>query len=630
MRFRVPAAVLFTAAAVCFLTGITAQAADGDMQGWVTENDRRYYYDESGSPLTGEQVIDGVPYLFAPNGAQQTGWQTVDGKRYFYDRGGEAQFGWISWRGGEYYIDPALGKQTGRTEADGGIYQLDAFGTLQVGWIRTENGNWCYAGESAMLASGETEIDGEPYLFDADSYLLTGWQTPSDGIRRFYDADQPAVARGFVTDSANGETCYVNDDLSLMTGLQEIDGWLYYFNDQGIMQSGFVTLGDDTYYFNPDGGEALRGIREIDGKTYAFDDKSCVRLTGLVEKGGMVRCFGEDGVMLTEEWYRDGEDSYYFTEDGLGANGNLTFDGDVYGFVKGKMLRNILAGSSAGVRWYGNDGKMRIGSAVINGDTYLFGEDGYMLTGWQETEEGRRWYAEDGKMATGPVTIDGEFIILGSDGLPVKGAYTAADGRQYYCKEAGVPVTGWYTADGKTCHYGENGVKTVSATVDGYVIDAKGTARTQNAVKADAVIKAAGTKPTDLFTQFVSKYRYSRIEKTRSYQVLKAAGWEKLLDYLFAENKGVCYYLAAGFDFVCQRAGLTTRIIHTNHDTGDHYWVQVLVDGKWQNYDPTYKARNNIGWNEIIKLGNYHVLGIVTVRYDDRGTLISEQYQENK
>ncbi|MBQ5334794.1 MAG: hypothetical protein J6Z45_02480 [Oscillospiraceae bacterium] len=630
MRLRVPAAVLFTAAAGCFLTGITAQAADGDRQGWVTEHDRRYYLDEEGNPLTGEQVIDGVPYLFAPNGAQQTGWQTVDGKRYFYGRDGEAQFGWINWRAGEYYVDPEQGKHTGRLSADGGIYLFDSYGTMQVNWIRTEDGKWCYAGESAMLASGETDIGGIPYLFDADNYLLTGWQTPSDGIRRFYGAETHSPETGFVTDPESGETSYVSDDFSLLTGLQEIEGRLYFFDEAGVMQTGFHEAGDSIYYFNPDGGEAMRGIREIDGKTYAFDDESYVRLTGLVEKSGVLRCFGEDGVMLTEAWYRGEEDSYYFDADGRGANGSRTLDGDIYAFSGGKMLRNIFTGSSEGVRWYGNDGKMRIGTAVINGSSYLFGEDGLMLTGWQETEEGMRWYAEDGKMASGPVTIDGEFIILADSGLRAKGAYTAPDGRQYYCKEPGVPVTGWFTADGKTCHYGEDGVKTVSKTVDGYIIDAGGTARTQNAVDADGIIKSAGTKPTDLFTKFVARFRYSRIEKTRTYQTLRAAGWEKLLDYLFAENKGVCYYLAAGFDFVCQRAGWETLIIHANHDTGDHYWVQVKVNGAWQNYDPTYKARNNISLSEILKLGNYHVLGFVTVRYDDRGTLASELYQENK
>ena len=629
MRFRTLSAVLFSAAAG-FLPAFSAQAADADRTGWVTEEGRRYYFNEDGSFLTGEQVIDGVPYLFAPNGAQQTGWQTVDGKRFYYDRGGEAQFGWFSWRGGEYYIDPALGKLTGRNETAEGVYQLDAYGALQVGWIRADGGTWHYAGESAMLSTGEVLIDGQPFLFDENYELLAGWQTPSDGIRRYYDTETHAVRKGFIRDPQSGETCYAADDLSLLTGLQKIGNRLYLFDEAGVMQTGMITADDSTYYFDPDGGAAQYGLTEIDGKTYAFDSKTFARVTGLYEMNGVQRCFDENGVMLTDSWYRTEDESYYFISDGRGASGGLTLDGDVYCFTNGRMLRNVMTGSSAGRRWYGDDGKMRIGTAVINGASYLFGEDGYMLTGWQETEEGLRWYAEDGKMATGPVTIDGEYMILSDSGLRATGVYTAADGKQYYCAEAGTPVTGWYTADGATCHYGEDGAKTVSATVDGYVIDAAGTARTQNAITADALIKAAGTKPTDLFTQFVAKYRYSRIEKTRTYQALRAAGWETIIDYLFKNRKGVCYYLAAGFDFVCQRAGWTTRMIHANHDTGDHYWVQVMVDGKWQNYDPTYKARNNIGWSEILKLGNYHVLGLVTIRYDDRGTLTDEQYQENK
>ena len=625
MRFRVPAALLPAAAIPFLLPAVTAAAADVP-SGWVTENGRRYYYGEEGTPVTGEQVIDGVPYLFAPNGAQQTGWQTVDGKRYYYDRSGEAQFGWVSWRGGEYFIDPAAGKQTGVTETEEGVYQLDEFGALKTGWIRMKSGTWRYAGESAMLSVGEVLIDGKPFLFDDSGDLLTGWQTPSDGVRRWYDPETAEIGRGFIRD---GETCcYVTEDFRLLTGLQKIDERLYCFDGDGVMQTGFVTLGSDTYYFDPDDGAAWHGSCVIEGKTYLFDRETCIRQTGLVEEKGVLRCFGDDGVMLTGSWYRTETDSYYFLEDGTGAVGMLELDGSTYAFNGGKMIRGF-AGSESVMRYFGTDGKMVTGRTEIDGASYLFDASGVMLKGWQETDGGRRYYADSGKMLTGVTTIGGEIWILSADGLPVTGAYTAADGKKYYCLTAGKPVTGWYKSDGHTRHYGTNGVMTVSATVDGFVIDANGIARTQNAITADALVKESGTKPTALFTAFVSRYRYSRIEQTRSYEVLKAAGWEKLITYLFQNRKGVCYYLAAAFDFVCQRAGWETRIVHTNHDTGDHYWVQVKVSGAWQNYDPTYKARNNIGWNEIIKLGNYHVLGFITVKYDDRGAIAEETYQKN-
>lgn len=688
MRLRTTAAVWIAAALSCAVTGMTAQAEESDRHGWVTENGRRYYYDADGEAVTGEQQIDGVPYLFAPNGVQQTGWQTVDGRRFYYDRSGAAQFGWIRWRGGEYYIDPEAGKQTGRTVTGEGVYQLDAYGSLQTGWIHTEEGTWRYAGESAMLASGEVLIGGQPYLFDETGDLQTGWQTPSDGVRRFYDPDTARIGKGFIRDSQTGTVCYAADDYSLLTGLQTINGRLYCFDSSGVMQTGFVTVSGSTYYFDPKDGDAWRGVHTVDGAGYLFDSETCVMQTGLIERGSVRFCYAEDGKMLTDEWYRTETDSYYFGADGSGPVGMTELDGSTYAFDRGRMITGFLRYPS-GVRLFGTDGKMAVGLTEFDGEQYLFsaegimqtgwqetdggtrffredgsmatgvtgvdgvlylfggdgalqsgmaeyggawylfGEDGTVLTGWQDTADGSRYFAETGKMATGRTVIGGETWILGDDGLRVTGAYTASDGKQYYCKTAGKPVTGWFTADGKTRHYGTTGAMTVSATVDGYVIDAAGNARTQNAVTADAIIKEAGKKPTDLFPSFVSRYRYSRIEQTRPYETLRQAGWEKLITYLFENRKGVCYYLAAAFDFVCQRAGMETRIVHTVHDTGDHYWVQVKAGSGWQNYDPTYKARNNIGWNEIIKLGNYKVLGYITVRYDDRGTLAGESYQKN-
>ena len=62
---------------VCLAAVIQSAAVSAaEQNGWETVGRRRYYY-ENGEALTGEQVIDGIPYLFAPNGVQQTGWQTT-------------------------------------------------------------------------------------------------------------------------------------------------------------------------------------------------------------------------------------------------------------------------------------------------------------------------------------------------------------------------------------------------------------------------------------------------------------------------------------------------------------------------------------------------------------------------
>ena len=78
---------------------ITAEASE-TKTGWQTVNGKRYYYDKDGKKTVGEATVEGVTYLFAPNGAQQTGWQTVKDKRFYFDpENGKAVFGWIGWRG---------------------------------------------------------------------------------------------------------------------------------------------------------------------------------------------------------------------------------------------------------------------------------------------------------------------------------------------------------------------------------------------------------------------------------------------------------------------------------------------------------------------------------------------------
>ena len=86
--------------------------AETVQSGWFTQGNKRYYAYEDGSLAVGTVVINEIPYVFAPNGAQQTGWQTVNGKRYFYTKDGEAQFGWIKWRGEHYYVSDDYGKLT--------------------------------------------------------------------------------------------------------------------------------------------------------------------------------------------------------------------------------------------------------------------------------------------------------------------------------------------------------------------------------------------------------------------------------------------------------------------------------------------------------------------------------------
>ena len=162
--------------------------------------------------------------------------------------------------------------------------------------------------------------------------------------------------------------------------------------------------------------------------------------------------------------------------------------------------------------------------------------------------------------------------------------------------------------------------------IDDFILDEQGVAKSTLYTKVESLLSQSGTTPDSIYSYVTSHYRYRKIESTRSREALTKAGWDKLVSYTITNKKGVCYYLAATMDYFLRLAGYETRLVHANHSTGDHYWNQVLVNGQWLNYDPTYKNRGNISWNRIISLGNYTVYGYVTIQYDSRGAYLGADF----
>ena len=131
--------------------------------------------------------------------------------------------------------------------------------------------------------------------------------------------------------------------------------------------------------------------------------------------------------------------------------------------------------------------------------------------------------------------------------------------------------------------------------------------------------------------QKLKTYLYDNTETARTIDQLMAAGWDSLITPTLKRH-GVCYDLAAALDFTFKRAGYTSRVIYTWHNS-HHYWVQVLIDGFWWNYDPTYgmnrchitiaeasakdKAAGGPGYTER---------GYVDAVYDKKGAMISAKY----
>lgn len=653
-------------------TGLTLSAmplsvfADETTQGQWKQNNTDYYYVLSdGSYATGEQQIDSIWYLFAPNGVLQTGWQTVNGLRYYYSpKNNTPTFGWIQWRDGMYYVTEESGKATGFIETDLGTCYFDSYGVLQYGWFTDAEGSRYYAAENGVLTNGEALIDGIPYLFSDAGIQQLGWQTVDNRLY-YYDPDDGESHFGWLTIEGTNyyltpaEGAYIGEwqingsryafdetgaqilswytfcDGSIawfdpstgeaVTGLQSIDGALYYFADDGAMQTGFQTIADAVYYFS-DEGKMQSGFCTINDTRYYFDETGVMQ-TGWVVSGADTYYADGEGKLLTQ-WQIIDSNSYYFSSQGLMLTGFQTIDTALYYFYDTGVLHTGWLTTDSGTYYAGADGALLTGRQTIDGNTYYFSSLGLMQTGWQTIDGAIYYFSDTGVMQTGIVSINGADYAFYTNGTRAVAGWFFADDATYYCGADGSVCVNWQCIDGAYYYFNEDGTMAVSTTVDGYLIDADGIAATALKSQVLSMLPAAGDTPDSIYAYLTANYRYRRIEDTRTFEQLEQAGWDTLVEYTLANGRGVCYYLASTMDYFLQAAGYETRIVYANHLTGNHYWCQVWVNGEWRNYDPTFTSRGNMSWEEIVAAGNYTVYGFLTVQYNERGDYLGITYEE--
>ncbi len=643
MKTRVLRRLAATLAAAVTVMALpcTALADSVTETGWQSTPNGYSYLLEDGTAAIGETDIDGIPYLFAPNGILQLGWQTVGDLRYYYSPATRTpHFGWLDWRGGTYYITEEAGKAVGFVQTDRGLCYFDAYGVLHHGWLYDDAQNRrYYTDKYGVIVTGDATIDGLPYLFDENGVQQLGWQE-IDGKRYYFNADGSGeyqwltldgekyyltVTDGMLTGEQNingmpyvfaadgrqllgwytysdGSVTYFDADGDAVSGLQSIDGTLYYFSDDYRMQTGFQSIADAVYYFGTD-GSLQTGFINHEGNRY-YSNAEGILQSGWVTVDHQRYYCDENGMLLTG-WQSIDDMSCYFTPMGILSTGWQIIDGMTY--------------------YFGEDGAMTVGWCNIDVTKYYFTEDGAMAIGWCEIDGTKYYFTEDGAMAIGWCDIDGTKYYFTEDGTFAVG-WQSIDGTSYFFAADGAMTTGWQLLDGSYYYFGTDGAMAVSSTVEGYIIDENGVAATPLRTQVAALLDASGTAADSIYAYTSSHYRYRRIEETRTFAQLEAAGWDTLVEYTLANGRGVCYYLAATTDYFLQLAGYKTRIVYANHSTGDHYWCQVWNGTAWRNYDPTFTDRCNLSLNEIIELGNYTIYGYAEITYNERGDYMGITY----
>lgn len=215
--------------------------------GWLSVDDRYYYFGEDTIMVTGWQEIDGNRYYFDAAGIMATGWKNVDDIRCYFRSDGILHTGWLELDGKHYYLNTDGSMVSGWCSMDGNRYCFGENGAMYTGWTTLEEEVY-YFDLAGRLVTGYTVLDGNQYFFRPDGRLFTGWEDTEEG-RRYYAPDGPQAF-----------------------GWTEIEGKLYFFSQEGWMQTGWMSVGEYRYYLQEDGSAAV-GPTTIDGQLYHFTPK---------------------------------------------------------------------------------------------------------------------------------------------------------------------------------------------------------------------------------------------------------------------------------------------------------------------------------------------------------------------
>lgn len=239
--------------------------------GWLETGGSRYYLDGSGAMLANR-------------------WAWVEGKCYYFNPTGRVQSGWINWYGTWYWLEPSDGgamatgladvgsrkcyfgadgaMRTGWQKLDGSWYYFNASGYMQTGWVNVGGGRYWLADDGKMFADGLKEIAGKLYSFTSSGAVRTNCILRLENDEcGFADATGAISKIGYYD---GNDIVFRNADGTPKSGWQLIGGKYFYAQPgTGVMHKGWLQLGNTWYYLN-DNGVMVTGLQTIRGYRYYF------------------------------------------------------------------------------------------------------------------------------------------------------------------------------------------------------------------------------------------------------------------------------------------------------------------------------------------------------------------------
>ena len=324
---------------------------------WFTKDGKVGYYGADGTPVKGEQTIDGYNYTFDANG-----WLTSYAEVYV-----DGTIVTNSWVGTKYYLgadglpvkgEHKIGNTTFTFNSTTGVLEKS---NLTSKWCECGT-SICYFDANGNKVTGETKIGTTTYPFDADGKLTVFACVKDDGT--------------LVKNQWVGKSYYVGDNGLPVSGKYKLDGHTYTFGTDGKFIKG--ELKDEGFYsYYYIGGEKQRNWHMIDGYWYYFD-----RMTG----------FGMASLEL------DGRNSVDTVKDGKypisTTDARLEFKFD----KNGRLIGGAWLETDYGKAYYWGNHQRLLGWQTIDGSKYYFDNNTYAVTGKKIIDGVMYGFSKDGKL----------------------------------------------------------------------------------------------------------------------------------------------------------------------------------------------------------------------------------------
>ena len=314
----------------------------GVKTGVATIDGEIYYFKAKGEAAKGLYKVGKYYYFFKEDGtAERSKWVEVNKKRYYMASNGRSYVNCIKKVGSyTYYFTSSgyvhIGYKAITENDETKYYYFNSKGRSRVGLLQVPDKDYkrYFYGNGNVAKAEFKAIDGKMYYFTKDGIMCTSpWKNIRDELglssSKFISCDENGVVReGFHELEVDGvkNLYYLDKDLprGVKTGLETIDGKIYFFKAAGEAAKDLYKVDGTYYYFKEDGSAVCDQWVKVDGKRYYMDENGRSYMNCMKKIGDATYYFTSSGAVQTG--YKSittgtKTEYYFFDEDGKSQKG---------------------------------------------------------------------------------------------------------------------------------------------------------------------------------------------------------------------------------------------------------------------------------------------------------------------